>query len=84
LCWYAHGEPFVPHEIMVRRMTESTFNASNVHGVETNNNNPYRTMIMDAMRINQGHASQYPIVDEEHNANATRFFDLLKDSDKPL
>jgi len=39
---------------------------------------------MDAIRINQGHASQYSIVDEEHNANTTRFFDLLKDSDEPL
>jgi hypothetical protein len=49
---------------MVERMTESTSSTSNVHGIETNNNNPYRTIIMDTMRMNQGHAGQYPIVDK--------------------
>jgi len=39
---------------------------------------------MDAMRMNQGNVSQYPIVKDEPNADAARFFDLLKDSDKPL
>ena len=39
---------------------------------------------MNAMRMNQGHTGQYPIVDEEPNADATKFFDLLKDSDEPL
>jgi hypothetical protein len=41
-------------------------------------------MIMDAMRMNQGHVDQYPIVDEEPNVDAARFFNLLKDSDEPL
>jgi len=36
------------------------------------------------MRINQGNVSQCPIVEKEPNADATRFFDLLKDSDEPL
>jgi len=39
---------------------------------------------MNAMRMNQGHTGQYPIVDEEPNADATKFFDLLKDFDEPL
>ena len=65
-------------------MVESTSSASNMHGVVDNNNNPYRTMIMDAMRMNQGHVDQYPIVDEEPNVDAARFFNLLKDSDEPL
>ena len=39
---------------------------------------------MDAMRMNQGNVNQCPIVEEEANADATRFFDLLKDSDEPL
>ena len=42
LCWYAHEEPFVPHEIMVERIAESTSSAINMHRVETNNSNPYR------------------------------------------
>ena len=42
---------------MIERMVGSTSSASNVHGVETDNNNPYRTMVMDAIRINQRHVS---------------------------
>jgi hypothetical protein len=41
-------------------------------------------MVMDAMRMNQGNISQCSIIEEKPNVDATRFFDLLKDSDKPL
>jgi len=41
-------------------------------------------MVMDAMRMNQGHTGQYLIVYEESNVDATMFFYLLKDSDEPL
>ena len=41
-------------------------------------------MVMDAMKVNQGYADQYPIVDEECNADTTMVFDLLKDFDEPL
>ena len=84
LCWNAHEESFVPYKTMVERMVGSTSSVSNVHRVVNDNSNPYRIMIIDAMRMNQGHASQCPIVDEEPNADATRFFDLLKDFDEPL
>jgi hypothetical protein len=84
LCWYVHGELFIPNESMVERVVRSTSSASNVHEVVNDNSNPYRNMVMDAMRMNEGNVSQYPIIDEEPNANATRFFDLLKDSDEPL
>jgi hypothetical protein len=69
---------------MGERVVESTSSASNVHGVANDNSNPYRNMVMDAMRMNQGNVSQCPIVEEEPNADAIRFFDLLKDSDEPL
>jgi len=62
----------------------STSSASNVHEVANDNTNPYWNMVMDAMRMNQGNVSQCPIIEEEPNADATRFFDLLKDSDEPL
>jgi hypothetical protein len=84
LCWYAHGELFVPNESMVERVVRSTSSASNVHEVVNDNINLYRNMDMDAMRMNEGNVSQCPIVEEEPNADATRFFDLLKDSDEPL
>jgi hypothetical protein len=41
-------------------------------------------MVMDAMRMSEGNVSECSIVEEEHNADAARFFDLLKDSDQPL
>jgi hypothetical protein len=80
--WYAHREPYVPHETMVERMIGSTFNASNVHGVIDDNSNPYRNMVMDMMRMNQGYTGS--IIDEEPNTNVTKVFDLLKDFDKSL
>ena len=84
LCWYAQKELFVHNESMVERMVGSTSSASNVQGIVNDNINPYRNMVMDAMRMNQGNGSQCPIVEEEPNADAARFFDLLKDSDEPL
>jgi len=57
-----------------RKMVGSISSASNVHEVVNDNNNPYRTIVMDAMRMNQGHTDQFPIIDKEPNANATKFF----------
>ena len=34
--------------------------------------------------MDQGNAKQCPIIEEEPNADVTRFFDLLKDIDEPL
>jgi len=79
LCWYAHREPYVPYDTIVERMVRSTCSFSNGHVVIDDNSNPYRNMVINAMRMNQGHVGQYPIIDEELNADATRFFDLLKD-----
>ena len=67
-----------------KRVVGSTSSASNVHEATNDNTNPYRNMVMDAMRMNQGNVSQCPIIKEEPNADAARFFDLLKDSNEPL
>jgi len=69
---------------MGERVVGSTSSASNVHEVANDNTNPYWNMVVDAMRMNQGNVSQCPIIEEEPIADATRFFDLLKDSDEPL
>ena len=74
MCWYAHGELFVPNENMVERVDGSTSSASNVHEVVNDNSNPYKNMVMDAMTMNKGNTSQCPIVVEEPNADATMFF----------
>jgi hypothetical protein len=60
-------------------MVGLTSSSSNVNKVVDNNSNPYRNIVMDAMRMNQGCAGQCPIVDKESNADAAEFFDLLKD-----
>jgi hypothetical protein len=79
LSWYTYGEPFVPHETMQERMVGSTFSVSNVYGVIDDKNNLYRTMVTNAIRMNQGHVSQCLVVDEEPNVDMSRFFYLLKD-----
>ncbi|KAL9362689.1 hypothetical protein Peur_045474 [Populus x canadensis] len=84
MCWYAHGELFVPDESMEEQVVGSTSSASNMHEVENKNSNPYRNMVMDAMRMSEANVRECPIVEEEPNADAARFFDLLRDSDEPL
>lgn len=83
-CLYAHRELYVPHDTMIEMMVESTFSFSNVYRVVGDNNNPYKNIAIDVMRMNQGHNGQCSIVNEELNANMTRFFDLLKNSDESL
>jgi hypothetical protein len=69
---------------MVERVVGSTSSASNIHEVGNDNSNPYRNMVIDAMRMSEGNVRECPIVEKEPNADAARFFDLLKDSDEPL
>jgi hypothetical protein len=65
-------------------MVGSTSSSNNVHKVADDNNNPYINMVTEAMKMNRGYTGQCPIVDEEPNAVATRFFDFLKDSNESL
>jgi hypothetical protein len=55
-------------------MAGSTSSANNVYGVVEDNSNLYKNMIIDAMRMNQSHAGQCSIIDEEPNVDATKFF----------
>jgi hypothetical protein len=61
-----------------------TSSASNMYRVIDDITNPYRNIVIDAMRMNRGHTDQCPIIDEEPNASATKFFDILKDFNEPL
>jgi hypothetical protein len=45
-------------------MIGSTFSSSNVHKVVDDNGNPYKNIVMDAMRINRGYVDQCLIIDE--------------------
>jgi len=62
----------------------STSCSSNVHGVVDDNSNPCMNMVIDTMRKNQGYANECSIVDKEPNADAARFFNLLKNSGETL
>ncbi|KAL9383617.1 hypothetical protein Peur_023940 [Populus x canadensis] len=81
---YLHLDVVMMHLLHKGFMENYQCCASNVHETANDNTNPYRNMVMDAMRMNQGNGSQCPIVEEEPNADVARFFDLLKDSDEPL
>jgi len=50
---------------MLEMMVRSTYSVNNMHGIVNDNSNPYMTMVMDAMRINQSHVTQCSIVDEK-------------------
>jgi len=78
LCWFAHGKPYVPYETMIEMMVGSTFSSSNIFGVVDDHINCYRSMIMDAMRMNRDDAGECSTVDEEQNTKGSRFYDLLK------
>ena len=52
LCWFVHGELYVPYEIMLEKMVGSTSSSSNVHEVVDDNNNLYRNMVMSVMKMN--------------------------------
>ena len=55
-------------------MVELNSNSSNVHRVVNDNNNIYRSMIINPMGMNQGYVNECLIINEESNTGATRFF----------
>jgi len=83
LCWFVQEKFNVFYEIMIKMIVGSTSSSSNMQGAVDNNYNRYKSMIMDAMRMNQCYAGKCSIVDEKLNINVTRFLKLLKDSDEP-
>jgi hypothetical protein len=69
---------------MVERLIGSISSSINVHGVVDDISNHYRSIVIDAMRMNQGYICDCLIIDEELNVDVTKFFELLKDFNKPL
>ena len=58
LCWFSHREFYVPYETMVKKMVSSTFNSGNLHRVVDDNSNSYKSMVIDAMRMNKGYEGE--------------------------
>jgi hypothetical protein len=87
LYWFVYEEPYIPNKSMLQMMIGSTSNSSYTYEVVDDNNNSYRSLVMDARRINQdylGEGSHSIHLDEEQNVDATRFLELLKGCDEPL
>jgi hypothetical protein len=59
---------------MIERIVGSTSSSSNMYEVVDDNSSPYRSMMMDTMRINHGYLSESSCIDEEPHVDSTRFF----------
>jgi len=66
---------------MVEKIVGSTSSSSNVYEVVDDNSNRYKSIVMDSTGMNHGDTCECSIIDEESNANTTKLFNLLKDSD---
>jgi len=78
LCWFAHGEPYVPYKIMIEKMIMLTSSSNNVYGVIDDNSNRYRNMIINVMTMNQNDINECSIVDEKPNVYTTIFLVFWK------
>ncbi|XP_016468630.1 uncharacterized protein LOC107791134 [Nicotiana tabacum] len=81
--WESHGEPFIP----ISRPQPSR-NTEKEIGPEITTENPYRTMVLDAIGHSFNFESDGFNLDGEEeqppNRNAQEFFDMLKASEEPL
>ena len=69
---------------MLERSVGLIFISNNIHEVINGNSNCYKSMVIDAMRINYGYSSEGSRGDGEPNLDAARSFKLLIDFDEPL
>jgi hypothetical protein len=81
---YMENLIYIPYKIMVEKIVGSTSTSSNVHEVVNDNSNPYKSMTINTMRMNQSYVGHWLIIDDEPNTDTTKFFELLKDFDKLL
>jgi hypothetical protein len=72
---------------MLEKIIYSTFNSSNIHEFVDDYSNPYRNIVMDAIKIKNGYSSKNSCsipLNKEPNVDATRFFEFLKNYDELL
>jgi len=83
-CVDLHTEkPYVPYQTMLEMMVNSNSSSSNIYEFVDDNSNPYRSVVMDAMRMNKnysGESSLNILLYKEPNLYATRFFKTFKRS----
>jgi hypothetical protein len=74
LCWFAYREPHAPYETIIKKTVGSTSSSSNLYEVVDDNSSPYKSMMIDAIRINHGYLGESSHIDEEPHVDTTRFF----------
>ena len=63
---------------MIETMVMLTSISSNVHRVIDDNNDLYRKMVMNVMRMTWDYVGKCPIIDKELNADMFKFFLFFK------
>jgi len=51
-------EPYVPYQTMLEMMVNSNSSSRNIHEFVNDNSNPYRSIVMDAMKMNQDYSGE--------------------------
>lgn len=62
-------------------MVDLTFSFSNIHGFTNDNNNPYKSIVTNAMRMDQNYSSKCShniSLEEEPNTNTKPNVDTIK------
>jgi len=83
----SHERLYIIYETMLEKIISSISSSIDLYEILDNNSNHYMSMVINEIWINHvysGEDSHSIPLDEEPNEDATRFFELLKGSDKPL
>ena len=70
--------------VLVCTLRSLCFLQDHVKKDSDDNSNCYKSMMLNAIRINHGYSSEDSYIDEESNVDAAKFFKLFKDSDELL
>jgi len=58
LCWYTHGESYIPYKTILEKMIDLIFSSSNIHEFADDNSNTYRSMIIDVIRMDHNYSGE--------------------------
>jgi hypothetical protein len=76
LCWFTLVKSYVLYETIVEKMAKSISSSNNVYEVVDDNNNHCKSMMMDAMRMNQDYADECSIMIKNQMQTQLSFFDF--------
>ena len=76
LCWFTPVKSYVLYETIVKKMAKSISSSNNVYEVVDDNNNHCKSMMMNAMRMNQDYADECSIMIKNQMQTQLSFFDF--------